>query len=125
MPSKARKAFLTTASIALLATVANAQAPAGGAPAQGPYRPFSGADRPPSEGPRPIELTQTPPTAYRQSLSMTDSTTLASALAAAKRGDVTTARSAIAALSDPIAKKLATWALADSSAESMSFFELD
>ena len=84
MPPKARKAFLTTASIALLATMANAQAPTGGAPAQGPYRPFAGADRPPAEGPRPIELTQTPPTAYRQSLSMTDSTTLASALAAAR-----------------------------------------
>ena len=125
MPPKARKAFLTTASIALLATMANAQAPTGGAPAQGPYRPFAGVDRPPADGPRPIELTQTPPTAYRQSLSMTDSATLSSALAAAKRGDVTTARSGIAALSDPIAKKLATWALVDSAVESMSFFEVD
>lgn len=125
MPSKARKAFLTTASIALLATMANAQAPTQGAPAQGAYRPFSGPERPPAEGPRPIELTQTPPTAYRQSLSMTDSATLSSALAAAKRGDVTTARAGIAALSDPIAKKLATWALVDSAVESMSFFEVD
>ena len=124
MPPKARKAFLTTASIALLATMANAQAPTGGAPAQGPYRPFSGAERP-SEGPRPIELTQTPPTAYRQSLSMTDSATLSSALAAARRGDVTTARSGVAALSDPTARKLATWALVDSALESLSFFEVD
>lgn len=103
--------------------MANAPGAGRGAPAQGPYRPFSGADRRPP-GPRPIELTRTPPTAYRQSLSMTDSRPWP-ALAAAKRGDVTTARSAIAALSGPIAKKLATWALADSSAESMSFFELD
>jgi soluble lytic murein transglycosylase len=125
LPFKARKAFLTTASIALLATMANAQAPTQGAPDQGPYRSFSGSERPPAEGPRPIELTQTPPTAYRQSLSMTDSATLTSALAAAKRGDVTTARSAIAALNDPVAKKLATWAIADSAAESMSFFEID
>ncbi|MBA4012309.1 MAG: lytic transglycosylase [Phenylobacterium sp.] len=105
--------------------MANAQAPTQGAPAQGAYRPFSGPERPPAEGPRPIELTQTPPTAYRQSLSMTDSATLSSALAAARRGDVTTARAGIAALSDPIAKKLATWALVDSAVESMSFFEVD
>ena len=52
MASKARKAFLTTASILLLATVANAQQ----APNQAGAAP---------EGPRPIELTQTPPTAYR------------------------------------------------------------
>lgn len=126
MASKARKAFLTTASIVLLASVANAQqTPTQGAPAPGPYRPFGPTGALPSEGPRPIELTQTPPTAYRQSLSMTDAATLNSALAAAKRGDATTARTAIAALSDPVARKIATWALADSSAEAMTFFELD
>jgi soluble lytic murein transglycosylase len=118
LASKARKAFLTTASIALLATMADAQAPTQGAPAQGAYRPFS-------EGPRPIELTQTPPTAYARSLSPTDSATLSTALASAKRGDITNARAAIASLSDPVAKKLATWALVDSAADSLSFFEVD
>ena len=72
LPSKARKAFLSTASILLLASVANAQqAPTQGPPQPGVYKPFSDAARPPTEGPRPIELTQTPPTAYRTSLSMT------------------------------------------------------
>ena len=118
MASKARKAFLTTASIALLASMANAQAPTQGAPTQGAYRPFS-------DGPKPIELTQTPPTAYARSLSPTDSATLTSALTSARRGDITNARTAIASLSDPIARKLATWALVDAAADSLSFFEVD
>ena len=118
MASKARKAFLTTASITLLASMAGAQAPTQGAPAQGPYRPFS-------EGPRPIELTQTPPAAASHMLSQTDAATLGSALGAARRGDVTNARAAIAALTDPVARKLATWALVDAAADSLSFFEVD
>lgn len=112
MASKARKAFLTTASILLLATVANAQQ----APNQAGAAP---------EGPRPIELTQTPPTAYRQSLSMTDEANLESAIAAARRGDVTTARSSLAAITNPLAKKVATWALVDAAADSLSFYEVD
>ncbi len=118
MASKARKAFLTTASITLLASMAGAQAPTQGAPAQGPYRPFS-------EGPKPIELTQTPPVAASRTLSPTDAATLGSALGAARRGDVTNARAAVAALTDPVARKLATWALVDAAAESLSFFEVD
>ena len=117
MALKARKAFLTTASIVLLATVAEAQQ----APPQAPAAP--GAS--PYSSPRPIELTQTPPSAYRRSLGAADASALNSALASAKRGDVTGARSAIAMLSDPIAKKVATWALVDSAADSLSFFELD
>ncbi|MEK7429984.1 MAG: lytic transglycosylase domain-containing protein [Pseudomonadota bacterium] len=117
MAFKARKAFLTTTSIVLLATVAQAQQ----APTQAP----SPQDRPPYEGPRPIELTQTPQSAYRQTPAQTDVATLNSALASAKRGDVTGARTAIAMLNDPIAKKIATWALADSAGDSLSFFEID
>jgi soluble lytic murein transglycosylase len=46
-------------------------------------------------------------------------------MAAAKRGDVSGARMAMDSLQDPLAKKIAQWALVDSNAESMSFFELD
>jgi soluble lytic murein transglycosylase len=114
---KARKAFLTTASLVLLATVAEAQqAPTQAPAAQGPA---------PYGSPRPIELTQTPPSAYRQNLGQADAAALNSALASAKRGDVASARAAIAMLRDPIAKKVATWALVDSAADSLSFFELD
>lgn len=119
MAPKARKAFLSTASILLLATVANAQqAPTQGAPQPGAYSPFG-------EGPRPIELTQPPHDGGQPRLSMTDSATLRSAVAAAKRRDVTTARAAIAVLTDPVAKKLATWVLVDSAPDSLSFYELD
>jgi soluble lytic murein transglycosylase len=47
------------------------------------------------------------------------------ALSAAKSGDVSRARLAMDSLQDPLAKKIALWALVDSSAEAMSFFELD
>lgn len=47
------------------------------------------------------------------------------ALAAAKTGDVSRARLAMDSLQDPVARKIALWALVDSSAEAMSFFELD
>ena len=117
MALKARKAFLTTASLVLLASVAQAQ--------QTPNQASAPKGHTPYEAPRPIELTQTPPSAYRQSIGQSDTVALNSALASAKRGDVTGARSAIAMLSDPIAKKIATWALVDSAADSLSFFELD
>ncbi len=70
-------------------------------------------------------LITTPPTAVPQTLSDTDSANLQSALAAAKRGDVSGARMAMGSLQDPIAKKIAQWQMVDSNAEAMSFFELD
>ncbi len=50
---------------------------------------------------------------------------LREALNAAKAGDVGRTRNAIANLQDPVARKLATWALTDSSAESLGFAEID
>jgi soluble lytic murein transglycosylase len=70
-------------------------------------------------------LITTPPTAVPGALSDTDSANLQSALAAARRGDVSGARMAMDSLQDPIAKKIAQWQLIDSNAEAMSFFELD
>lgn len=55
----------------------------------------------------------------------TDQAWLGQALAAARRGDVMSARAAIANLADPIARKAATWALVDLNAESLSFYEVD
>lgn len=113
MPSQARKAILTVAAAILLSGVAEAQQP----PPHG-SQPYDGP-------PPPIELTQTQPIARRGPLSDADSTALRSALDSAKRADVTGARTAIAMLHDPIARKIATWALADSAADSLSFFEID
>lgn len=70
-------------------------------------------------------LITTPPTAISNALSDTDAANLQTALAAAKRGDVSGARMAMDSLQDPIAKKIAQWALVDSNAEALSFFELD
>nr|WP_295112255.1 lytic transglycosylase domain-containing protein [uncultured Caulobacter sp.] len=70
-------------------------------------------------------LITTPPTAVPGALSDTDSANLQSALAAAKRGDVSGARMAMDSLQDPIAKKIAQWQLVDGNAEALSFFELD
>lgn len=111
MPSKATKAVLTIAIAAMAFGVADAQ--------QAPV------DQRPDSFPSPIELTQTPATALRARISDSDAATLKSALDSARRADVNGARSAIASLSDPIAKKIATWALVDANSESLSFFELD
>jgi soluble lytic murein transglycosylase len=58
-------------------------------------------------------------------ISSADQGYLLSALSAAKRGDIATARAAIAAIEDRVAKKTATWALVDANADSLSFFEVD
>ena len=47
------------------------------------------------------------------------------AVEAARRGNVNGARSAIASMSDSLARKTATWVLVDSCAESVGFFEVD
>lgn len=111
MESRTARAILTTGAILLLGATANAQqAPTG--------------DRPDSF-PKPLELVQTPATAYRARLSDSDTASLKTALDAARRADVTAARAAIPQISDPIARKIATWALVDANSEALSFFELD
>lgn len=60
-----------------------------------------------------------------QPLSAAEASVLGQALTSAKRGDVAGARAAIARLSDPLARKTATWALVDANAEALSFTELD
>jgi len=58
-------------------------------------------------------------------ISDTDASTLQTALSAAKRGDVSGARMAMASLNDPVARKIALWTLVDSNAEALGFYELD
>lgn len=58
-------------------------------------------------------------------LSGADQTLFAQGLAAAKRGDVSGAKSAISSLSDPVARKLVTWAMVDVNAERLGFWDLD
>ena len=107
MASKFNKAILAAGVAALAYGVAEAQ------------------DSRPDSIARPVELTQTPATAYRANLSDLDVGLMKSGLDAAKRGDVATARSAIASLGDPVARKIVTWALVDANSDQLSFFELD
>ena len=58
-------------------------------------------------------------------LSAVDQSLFAQGLASAKRGDIAGAKSAIASLSDPIARKLVTWAMVDVSSVQLSFYDLD
>jgi soluble lytic murein transglycosylase len=80
------------------------------------------------QGPQPYTasanpvLITTPQTAYRQPLSDTDAANLRAALTGRTAESIRNARDSI---QDPLARKIAVWALADGAAESMSFFEID
>ena len=58
-------------------------------------------------------------------LSISDQSLFAQGMAAAKRGDVFGAKSAISSLSDPVARKLVTWAMVDVSSATLGFYDLD
>ncbi len=74
------------------------------------------------------QLGQSPvmtPAAPFAGVATTESGWLREALNAAKTGDVAGARAASANLADPLARRLALWALVDTSAESLGFAEVD
>ena len=103
-----RKAFLG-ASCLVLATAADAQV----------ATQFLGA-----QGPGAAQV-RAPALGGRGYLSEDDRATLRQAVDAAQAGDIDRARALQSGLSDPLARKLVLWAMADSSAERLSFFELD
>nr|WP_232793237.1 lytic transglycosylase domain-containing protein [Caulobacter hibisci] len=78
-------------------------------------QPYTGNARP--------GLVSTPPTANYSSLSDSDAANLRAAVMGQR--SAATVRAAMTSISDPLARKIALWALADVGAESMSFFELD
>ena len=123
MPLKARTAVLLAASALVASTVASAQ-PMGGDMSSNPA-PYA---RPPAGYVSPQQqpqLMQSPPTSVRRLMTDLDNQALTTALAAARRGDVNGARLAISGIGEPTARKIGTWALMDTSAASMSFFEID
>ncbi|CAN5301905.1 lytic transglycosylase domain-containing protein [soil metagenome] len=61
----------------------------------------------------------------RHNLSSTDADGLKQALAAARASDRGRFANAVSGISDPVAKKIAAWAMIDVAGEDMSFFELD
>ncbi len=67
----------------------------------------------------------TPQTGERPNLSVTETTALRSALAAARAGDLARFQVASPQIDDVDARRLATWAMIDAHGEAMSFFEVD
>ncbi|OYX31009.1 MAG: lytic transglycosylase [Caulobacterales bacterium 32-69-10] len=114
-----RKAWIfKTAAVGVLAmscAQADAQSalpPIGAAPAA-----------PPASYARPSDAT--PVQTSSAPLSAVDSQTLKRAVDQAQAGDVAGARQLQATLTDPLARRLITWAMIDSAASSLSFFDLD
>ncbi|WP_431307671.1 lytic transglycosylase domain-containing protein [Caulobacter endophyticus] len=111
-----RRLLLGCISLTLVASVADAQTEQmddEGLPSA--PQPYTGNARP--------GLVNTPPTAYAGTLSETDAANLRAAVMGQR--SASTVRAAMSSISDPLARKIALWALADVGAESMSFFELD
>ncbi|WP_199229288.1 lytic transglycosylase domain-containing protein [Caulobacter endophyticus] len=111
-----RRLLLGCISLTLVASVADAQTEQldeEGLPSA--PQPYTGSARP--------GLVNTPPTAYAGTLGETDAANLRAAVMGQR--SASTVRAAMASISDPLARKIALWALADVGAESMSFFELD
>lgn len=111
---KIRNTLLAGCAILVATTVARAQ----------PTDPIgdllSGARLP--DAPQPyVRASQT----VAQPLSSSDQALYAQGMAAAKRGDIGGAKSAISSLSDPVARKLVTWAMVDVNAERLSFWDVD
>lgn len=78
-----------------------------------------------SPAPGQPALVQTPPIAMRQPLSDSDAQALTSALLAARAGDGGRIRAAMNSMQDPVARRIAQWALVDAAPQSMSFMEID
>lgn len=111
--AKARKALLVAGSVLVASTVARAQ----------PADPIGDLlQSAPQEAPVQAAAVVH---AGASTLSANDIALLRQAIDAARRGDVNGARAARDGLSDSLARKVATWALADYDGESIGFSEVD
>ena len=113
MEPRARNAFLIGAALVAATTLARAQPidPIGDLLAAGASQPAS------------VDTSRRQTVA--RPLSANDQALFTQGLNAARRGDVAGARSAIGSLSDSVARKAVLWAVVDTSAEEMSFWEVD
>jgi soluble lytic murein transglycosylase len=74
---------------------------------------------------QPLDLAQTPVAPPRQPVADADAQTLRTVLDAIKRGDVSSARANLPLISNPLVRKIGTWAFVDSASGAMSYFELE
>lgn len=115
MNSRARNVLLAGCGILVATTVARAQ----------PVDAIGDLLNPSAQLPSsPQPYTRAAQTVARP-LSSTDQALFAQGLAAAKRGDVAGAKSAISNLSDRTARQLVTWAMVDVNSERLSFWDLE
>jgi soluble lytic murein transglycosylase len=108
LTSRARKVLYGVSAVALVAGVAAAQA-------LGPQAPESAPPLPAKPQPY-VALAATP---------ASDSERMVMAMESARRQDVAGARATMAAITDPVARKVALWALVDVNAEVLGFQEVD
>lgn len=114
MNARTRNVLLAGCAILVATTVARAQ----------PVDPIGDLLSPPTTSSTAPLSAPTRQTVTRP-LSASEQSLFAQGLAAARRGDVSSARSAIAGLSDRVARKTITWALVDTSSGSLGFYDLD
>ncbi len=120
------RGFVALGALALVASVAGAQTLSPDVPhVPGAPPPTAVTGAAPSKQPGAGQLIGTPQIAYRPSLSDSDAQGVIAALNASKNGNGGGVRTALSGLSDPLARKIALWALADGAPDSMSFLEAD
>ncbi|HMP62013.1 MAG TPA: lytic transglycosylase domain-containing protein, partial [Phenylobacterium sp.] len=112
MPAIALKTALAAATMLLVAGVPHAQTPS--TPRATAEDPF----------PKPIEL-RPAPRAPMAPLSGSETQLLQQALGAARSRDVARTRSLIEAMTDPVSRQIATWALIDVVGDQAGFFLVD
>jgi soluble lytic murein transglycosylase len=113
--SRARNALLAGCAILVATTVARAQ----------PVDPIGDLLNPTAQLPTSPQPYMRAAQTVARPLTGSDQALFTQGLAAARRGDISGAKSAISSLSDPTARKLVTWAMADVSSERLSFWDLD
>ena len=111
MASLLSKAILGAGCVVLANGAADAQTVLG----RSPYNPVE-------QTPLPVT---TPQVAYHQRLSEADAANLRAVLEAAKTADAQRMRTGMMSIENPLGRKIALWALADSNPDALTFFEAD
>ena len=116
-----RGIFVTSSLAALIAGMADAQTTSGSGPSTPvPYTQLPGASPTP-----PPPMITTPGMGYSGMAGESDAGLINAVLTAAKSGDAGRIRAARDSMSDPLARKIATWALVDSAPTAITFAEAD
>lgn len=108
MASLLRKGLLVGSAVVLTYSVADAQTAYG----PSPYTPAPAVQAAPA-------------VSYQGALSAMDAANLRAVLDSAKQGQAASAMAARAGIANPVARKIATWAIVDAIPEQLSFFEID